>query len=380
MKKHSRVRAEIDLDAVRENIHEMKMRIRPETMITAVIKADGYGHGALPVAEMLQDCDYIWGFSVATIEEAISLRSHGISKPLLILGYVFEEDYDDLVRHQIRPTVFKLDMAEKISAAAVRAGSVMPVHLAVDTGMTRIGFADTAGSVGIISEIAKLPGIVIEGLFTHFARADETDKASARAQITRYQKFLRLLEEAGITIEIRHCSNSAAILELPEADLDMVRAGIAMYGIYPSEEVSRERVRLKPAMTLKTHITFIKEVEAGVSVSYGGTYTTKARTRIATIPVGYADGYPRSLSGRGYVLIHGKKAPVLGRVCMDQFMVDVTAIPEAGELDEVVLMGKSGETELSVAELGRLSGRFPYEFVCDIGKRVPRVYLQRKSL
>lgn len=376
MKKHRRVRAEIDLDAIEENYRAMKGNLCQGTKMIAVVKTDGYGHGAAPVSRMLESFDYIWGFAVATAEEAHSLREHGITKPILILGYTFVEDYPQFVREQIRPVVFTYDMAEKMSEAAAERGQKLNIHLAVDTGMSRIGFADTKESVREILKIRKLPGIEIEGIFTHFARADELDKTCAKKQAMRYIQFLELLKAEGVEIPWKHCANSAAILEMPEVGMNLVRPGITGYGIYPSDEVSRERVPLRPAMSLKSHIVYIKEVEAGVPVSYGGTYVTEKRTRIATIPVGYGDGYPRSLSNKGWVLIHGKKAPILGRVCMDQFMVDVTEIEEARELDEVTLLGESEGCFLGVDELGCLSGRFPYEFVCDVGKRVPRVYIR----
>lgn len=379
MKKYGRVWAEIDLDAVAENYQAMRDNICEETKMIAVVKTDGYGHGAVPVSKLLEPLDYIWGFAVATAEEAYELRKSGITKPILILGYTFAEDYERLTKEEIRPAVFKYDMAEQMSEAALAAGRKISIHLVLDTGMTRIGFADTEESVREILKIQALPGIEIEGMFTHFARADELDKSHAREQAWRYIRFSKRLEEAGVSIPLKHCSNSAAILEMPEVNMDLVRPGITGYGIYPSDEVSRERISLRAAMSLKSHVVFIKEVEAGVPVSYGGTYVTERTTRIATIPVGYGDGYPRSLSNKGWVLIRGKKAPILGRVCMDQFMVDVTEIPEAKELDEAVLMGESEGAFLGVDELGKLSGRFPYEFVCDIGKRVPRVYLGRKN-
>lgn len=379
MKKYGRVWAEIDLDAVAENYQAMRDNICEETKMIAVVKTDGYGHGAVPVSKLLEPLDYIWGFAVATAEEAYELRKSGITKPILILGYTFAEDYERLTKEGIRPAVFKYDMAEQMSEAALAAGRKLSIHLVLDTGMTRIGFADTEESVREILKIRALPGIEIEGMFTHFARADELDKSHAREQARRYIRFSKRLEEAGVSIPLKHCSNSAAILEMPEVNMDLVRPGITGYGIYPSDEVSRERISLRAAMSLKSHVVFIKEVEAGVPVSYGGTYVTERTTRIATIPVGYGDGYPRSLSNKGWVLIRGKKAPILGRVCMDQFMVDVTEIPEAKELDEAVLMGESEGAFLGVDELGKLSGRFPYEFVCDIGKRVPRVYLGRKK-
>lgn len=379
MKKYGRVWAEIDLDAVAENYQAMRDNICEETKMIAVVKTDGYGHGAVPVSKLLEPLDYIWGFAVATAEEAYELRKSGITKPILILGYTFAEDYERLTKEEIRPAVFKYDMAEQMSETALAAGRKISIHLVLDTGMTRIGFADTEESVQEILKIQALPGIEIEGMFTHFARADELDKSHAREQARRYIRFSKRLEEAGVSIPLKHCSNSAAVLEMPEVNMDLVRPGITGYGIYPSDEVSRERISLRAAMSLKSHVVFIKEVEAGVPVSYGGTYVTERTTRIATIPVGYGDGYPRSLSNKGWVLIRGKKAPILGRVCMDQFMVDVTEIPEAKELDEAVLMGESEGAFLGVDELGKLSGRFPYEFVCDIGKRVPRVYLGRKK-
>ena len=377
MKKYSRVFAKIDLGAVRNNFLAMKEKLRDGTKIIAVVKADGYGHGAVPIARMAEPWDFIWGFAAATVEEAVELRLAGIKKPILILGCVFEEDYEKLTAYGIRPTVFQLSAARELSKTAVRTGTSLPVHLAVDTGMSRIGFADTEESVKEIEEMAKLPGLVLEGIFTHFARADEKDKSDAVSQLNRYLRFISLLQEAGISIPLRHCSNSAGILEMPEANMDAVRAGISMYGIYPSDEMDRNRIRLEPAMELKSHIVYIKEVPAGVPVSYGGTFVTDRPTRIATIPVGYADGYPRSLSSRGCVLIRGKRAPILGRICMDQFMADVTDIL-AEELDEVTLMGRDGEEFLSVDELGALSGRFPYEFVCDVSKRVPRIYVNEQ--
>lgn len=377
MKKYSRVFAKIDLGAVRNNFLAMKEKLRDGTKIIAVVKADGYGHGAVPIARMAEPWDFIWGFAAATVEEAVELRLAGIKKPILILGCVFEEDYEKLTAYGIRPTVFQLSAARELSKTAVRTGTSLPVHLAVDTGMSRIGYADTEESVKEIEEMAKLPGLVLEGIFTHFARADEKDKSDAVSQLNRYLRFIRLLQEAGISIPLRHCSNSAGILEMPEANMDAVRAGISMYGIYPSDEMDRNRIRLELAMELKSHIVYIKEVPAGVPVSYGGTFVTDRPTRIATIPVGYADGYPRSLSSRGCVLIRGKRAPILGRICMDQFMADVTDIP-AEELDEVTLMGRDGEEFLSVDELGALSGRFPYEFVCDVSKRVPRIYVNEQ--
>ncbi len=374
MTTYSRVYAEIDLDAVLYNFESMRKNMTEGTQMIAVIKADAYGHGAVPIAHLMEERDYIWGFATATAEEAMQLRKAGLRKPILILGYVFEEYDDVLIREDIRPTVFKKETAYRLSRKAKEQGRVLPVHVAVDTGMTRIGFADTKDSAEIIKEISMLPGITIEGLFTHFARADESDKTFAEKQLERYMAFADQLKELEIQIPIHHCSNSAGIIDLPQANLDVVRAGITIYGIYPSQEVKKECVPLKPVMKLKSHIAYIKDVEEGVEISYGGTFTTKRKSRIATIPVGYADGYPRSLSGKGSVLIRGQRAPITGRICMDQFMVDVTDLQDVSELDEVTLLGEDREAVLPVEELSALSGRFPYEFVCNISQRVPRIY------
>lgn len=378
--KYSRVYAEINMDAIAENFRMMQAAIRPQTRMIAVIKTDGYGHGAVPIAQMMEKEGYIWGFAVATVSEALILRKHGITKPILILGYTFEEDYEYLIRYEIRPVVFKLDMAKQMSDAAVRLNKTLYIHIGLDTGMSRIGFADTDESVQVIQEIAALPGLSIEGMFTHFAKADELDKSAAKKQFSRYMTFADKLQAAGISIPLKHVSNSAALMELPEMNLDLVRAGISIYGIYPSDEVSRERMKLIPAMSLHSRIVYIKEIQAGTEISYGGTFVADHPMRIATIPVGYGDGYPRMLSNKGYVLIRGKRARILGRVCMDQFMVDVTDIADARELDEVVLLGEQKDEKITVDELGALCGRFPYEFVCDIGKRVPRIYTKHKNI
>lgn len=376
MKKYKRVAAYVNLDAIEENFEAMKANLQAETQIAAVVKANGYGHGAVPIAQMIEEKDYLWGFAAATIEEAVELRKNGIRKPILILGYVFPEDYPELVRLDICPTVFRLDMAQELSAEAVRQGKNVNVHIKVDTGMSRIGFADTEESVKTVCEIGELPGITLEGLFTHFAKSDEADKAATEKQLMRYQAFNRACEAAGVRFQIHHCSNSAGIIDLPEANLDMVRAGITVYGLYPSEEVKKELVPLKPAMEMKSHIVHVKEITPGTEISYGGIYTADSVRRIATVPVGYADGYPRSLSNKGYILVAGKRAPICGRVCMDQMMVDVTEIPEAVPGLEVTMFGRDGDAYLSVDELAELSGRFNYEFVCDLSQRVPRIYLR----
>lgn len=374
MKKNGRITAYIHMDAIARNFQNMRANIKEDTQVIAVIKTDGYGHGAVPVARMAEQYDYIWGFAVATADEAQELRDAGIRKPVLVLGYTFEEDYERMVRLGIRPAVFTMEAAVSFDREAERQGVCAPVHLAVDTGMSRIGVPDDASGLATAEQIAALAHLKIEGVFTHFARADEADKTNAGGQISRFTAFCDALDAAGITGFLRHCSNSAGILELPQANMDLVRAGITIYGIYPSDEVSRVPVTLFPAMELKSHVVHVKTVPAGTPVSYGGTFVTQHETQIATIPVGYGDGYPRGLSGKGSVLIHGKRVPVLGRICMDQFMVDVTGM-DVRVLDEVTLLGRDGDEEITADELGALSGRFPYELVCCVGRRVPRVYI-----
>ena len=366
----------VSLDAIAHNFQEMHKKIKPGTKIIAVIKADGYGHGATAIAKLIHEYDYIWGFATATAEEALELRHAGVTKPILILGIVFPEYYEELAAEDIRITISDLNTAINYAAAGARIGKDVHIHLALDTGMTRIGYADVPDNVEKIEEVANIPNLIIEGMFTHFARADEVDRTPALRQLDRYLRFADLLEKRGIHIPVRHCSNSAGIMRVPEANLNVVRAGITIYGIYPSEEVEREALDLIPAMELKSHVSYVKNVERGTAVSYGGTFVTERFTRMATIPAGYADGYPRQLSNKGWVLIHGQKAPILGRVCMDQFMVDVTDIPGVKAGDEVTLMGRDGDEFISVETLGDISGRFSYEFVCEISKRVPRVYIR----
>lgn len=378
MKKNYRIYAKINLDAIVYNMQSIEQKISKDTNIIAVIKTDAYGHGAFEIARELESRSRLFGFAVATAEEAAALRQNGIKKPLLILGYTFEEDYKDLIRKQVRMTVYSYEMARQISESAHAVGETAKIHIKIDTGMSRIGYQVTTEAAEEIAKIAGLSNLTIEGIFTHFARADEADKSYAIQQLSQFEKMISLLKERKVEIPIRHCSNSAGIAELPQADLDLVRAGIILYGLWPSEEVKKDSISLKPAMELKSRIIHLKTLEAGRSISYGGTYCLKEPRKIATIPAGYGDGYPRSLSNRGYVLIHGRKAPILGRVCMDQFMVDVTDIPDVKMLDTVTLLGEDGGSFLSMEELGRLSGRFNYEFACDIGKRVPRFYFRNK--
>lgn len=372
MKNYTRVYAPVDLDAVVYNMESMRRNISPDCGIIGVVKTDGYGHGAVPVAKAM--APYVKGYAVATVDEALNLRRHSIEKPILVLGVTHKSRYGDLIRQDIRPAIFTMEQAEPLSELAVQAGKTVNIHLAVDTGMGRIGMAPDEEGARLAVRIASLPGICVEGMFTHFAKADEADKKAAECQLEKYLHFVELLKVRNLEIPVKHCSNSAGIIDLPGANLNMVRAGISIYGMYPSDEVDKTAVSLRPVMGLKSFVTYVKTLEPGQPISYGGTFVTEVPTRVATIPVGYGDGYPRNLSGKGYVLIHGKKAPILGRVCMDQFMVDVTNIPGVDVDTEVTLIGKDGKEQILAEDLSALCGRFHYELVCDIGKRVPRVY------
>ncbi len=374
MKQYNRVYAKIDLDAIAYNMEQMKKRLGGDAQLIAVVKTDGYGHGAIPIAEMFEDTAYVWGYATASLDEAMVLRDAGIQKPILVLGCVFPDQYEDMVRYEIRAAVYTYEMAKGMSEAAARLGSNAIFHIKLDTGMGRIGFPISEESVECIERISKLEHVVLEGMFTHFAKADETDKTYTKMQHEKFVWMQRALLERAIEIPYLDCDNSAGIIDFPDLKHDLARAGISLYGMYPSDEVNQQVIDLKPALELISHISFVKEVEAGTAISYGGTFVAPKKMRVATIPVGYGDGYPRSLSNKADVLIRGKRARILGRVCMDQFMVDVTDIPKAAFMDQVILVGADGEEHISVEELSELSGRFPYEFVCCLSKRIPRVY------
>ena len=377
MKSYTRIRARIDLDAIEYNIEKMKENLPEDTKLIVVAKADCYGHGALQTTSLLSLKEYVWGFAVATLDEAIVLRRGGITKPILVLGCIFPEQWIDALENNIRITVYAEELTKVLSDLAVKIGRKAYVHVKLDTGMGRIGFTPGKEGADKIEEISKLPNIVMEGLYTHFSKADEGDKSYTMKQMEAYTWMKEELAGRGITFSYYHCCNSAGIIDLKGAGQNLSRAGISTYGMYPSEEVHKENVDLKPALELISHVAFVKWVDEGEMISYGGTYVTKRRTKIATIPVGYGDGYPRSLSNKGYMLIHGKKAPIIGRVCMDQCMVDVTEIEDVKFGDEVVLVGRDGDEYLSVETLSRLSDRFNYEFVCLMGKRIPREYIRR---
>lgn len=374
MMNYPRVRAEIDLDAILHNMEQMHCLVASATKLMAVLKTDGYGHGAIPIARELEKVDYVYGYAVAAEEEALALRADGVKKPVLILGYTFPEQYETLLQAQITQTIFTLKAARQLSEAAGRLRVTAHIHIKLDTGMGRVGFLVSEKSADEIAQIAALPHIMIEGMFTHFAKADEADKTSANKQLSQFLHMADMLDARGVHIPLRHCSNSAGILDLPQANLDIVRAGITLYGLHPSEEVHLERMDMRPALSLKSQVVHVKTLPAGYGISYGATYVTSDVRRIATIPVGYGDGYARSLSNQGEVLIRGRRVPICGRVCMDQFMVDVTDIPGVCVGDTVTLIGTDGAEHITLEELGERSGRFNYEFACDLGKRIPRVF------
>lgn len=377
--KYYRVYASVNLDAIYDNMKNIKENTKDGTGMIAVIKTDGYGHGAVPIAKTVDEL--VWGYAVATSDEGVNLRTNGVTKPVIILGYTHESQYEKIVENDLRPAIFTFEDAKKLSDVACSESKKAKIHIKIDTGMSRIGFHPDKDSVKVISDISRLPGIEIEGIFTHFYASDETDKTSAYEQYKIFNYIISELEKQGVNIPIKHCSNSAAIIDMPDVNMDCVRVGIALYGMYPSDEVDKTKVKLTPAMELKSHIICLKEVEKGVGISYGATYVTSEKTKVATVSVGYGDGYRRSLSNKGYVLIRGQKAPILGRVCMDQFMVDVTHIKDVHRGDVVTLLGKDGDMEITAEELAGMAGEtFNYEIVCDIGKRIPRVFYRHGEI
>lgn len=373
---YERVCASVDLDAVSSNVQILYDKMKHPCKLLAVVKSDGYGHGALPIARRLETQSCIGGFATATAEEALILRRCGIKKPIMILGYTFPYSYSELIEEEIELTVFREDTLEELSKLAKTLNKKVKLHVKVDTGMRRIGISPDEKGKQFIQKILSEPNLILNGIFTHMATADEADKTKAYKQVKIFEAFVSDAESSfQFSIPYKHCFNSAGIMDMDTTVANMARVGIAMYGIMPSDEIVSEDIVLKPALSLRSHIVFCKEVLAGEEISYGGTFVTAKTTKVATIPVGYGDGYPRGLSGTGHVLIRGKKAPILGRVCMDQFMVDVTDI-DAKEGDEVILIGSSGDEKISVEQLCELYGGFRYEMICDIGKRVPKEYCE----
>lgn len=367
--------AAVDLDAIAHNFEAICEKANVPVMV--ILKANGYGHGAIEIARLLEN--YADFFGVSSVSEALELHSAGFTTPILILGHTQPEAFPTVVEHGFRVTIFSLEDAKALSQEACKQGKAARFHFAVDTGMSRLGFQPTEEAADICQVICRLPGIFPEGLFSHFATADCKDLTRAKLQRQKFDAFFQLLKARGIKIPLRHMNNSAGLMNFDD-HYDMVRAGIVLYGLYPSDEVDPKLLKLKPVLSWYSRISHISLLPAGREISYGGTYVTTAPTRVATVPVGYADGYSRSLSGKFYVLIHGKKAPILGRICMDQMMVDVTDIPEVKVGDQVTLVGKDGDQQISVEEIAEAAGSFNYEFVCGISRRVPRYYVQNGQI
>lgn len=378
MTEYQRVTAEIDLDAVAYNIRNIRERVNKNSKIMGIVKADAYGHGAVEVSKVLLYNGADW-LGVAMIDEAIQLRQNNIMVPILILGYTLETKIDDVVRYDIIQTVFSYDMAKLVSDAAVKQNKIAKIHIKVDTGMGRIGFMPDENIGEEVLKISKLPNIEINGIFTHFSTSDETDKSFTRLQIERFKYAIDEIEKRGINLPVKHCANSAAIMDLEDLGFNMVRAGVILYGMYPSDDVKKENLSLKPVMSIKTHISYVKNVGVGVPLSYGRTYYTDKESVIATVPVGYADGYIRRMQKGGRVIVNGHYAPIVGRVCMDQFMIDVTDIPDVKPGDDVILMGSDGNISITADKIAKVLDTINYEVVCMIGKRVPREYIKNNK-
>lgn len=374
--KLNRAWAEINLDNIAHNVREIRRITNKKAEIMGVVKADAYGHGVMEVAKTLLD-NGVTSLAVSMLDEAIQLRKSGVEVPIFILNYTDPIRAEEIILNNVTQTVFSQDLAKALSDTAVKLGKKVKIHIKIDTGMTRVGFMPGYSAVKNVVEISKLPGIIIEGLFTHFASADEEDRSYTDMQFERFMSICTELNRIGVYIPIRHVANSAAIIQYPEMHLNMVRPGIILYGMYPSEYVDKNRISLKPAMELKANIILVKDVEKETSISYGRVFTTRRDSRIATIPIGYADGYSRVLTNRGEVLVNGEIAPIVGRICMDQCMVDITDInKEVNVGDEVVLIGTQGERTITAEDVAAQIGTVNYEITCLIGKRIPRVYIK----
>ena len=367
------VRLEIDLDNLANNIKEIRRFVGEETLIMAIVKANAYGHGAVTCGKVFLEngADRL---GVSVLSEGIELREAGITAPILLLNYTPPTQYRELLEYDLTPTIYKYEDAKLLSQEALKLNKNAKIHIKIDTGMHRIGLLPQE-AIGEIEKIVELPNIEVEGIYTHFSTADEEDKSQTKMQYNNFKWVLNKLEELGIQIPIKHVSNSATILDLPEYKLDMVRPGIILYGLYPSDFVNKDLLNLKPAMTLKTYISHIKTLEEGEGVSYGRKFITTRRSKIATLPLGYADGFSRLLSGRARVLVKGKRVPVVGNICMDQLMIDVTDVEDIDLDAEVILFGY-GHNHPRVEELAEELGTINYEILCMVSKRVPRIYLK----
>jgi alanine racemase len=379
MTDEERVLAIVDLDAIASNIKNIRAKVDKNSGIIGIIKADAYGHGSVETAKVLLDNGADW-LAVAVVDEGLNLRKNGITAPILLLGYTPELRLNDVINNGFIQTVYSYDTAKKLSDAASALGKKAVIHIKIDTGMGRIGYRVNEESADEIVKISKLPNIDVNGMFTHFSTADEADKAYTLEQYNKFVKMNDMLEERGLHIPVKHAANSAAIMDFDNMMFNMVRPGIILYGAYPSDEVKKENLSLSPAMSIKTHVSYVKDVNEGDSISYGRKYTAPSKRRIATIPVGYADGFIRAYSKGGKVLVRGEYAPIVGRICMDQFMVDVTDIDGVEVNDEVVLMGRQGDKEITADFIASVLDTINYEVFCTLSKRVPRQYIQNGKI
>ncbi|HEY5562882.1 MAG TPA: alanine racemase [Clostridiaceae bacterium] len=371
--------AEINLDNLVHNLNEVKKLIKKDTLIMAVIKADGYGHGAKKIAQILLDngSDKL---AVAILDEGIQLRNEGIKAPILILGYTNSERADEIISYDLEQTVYYYELAEALSKEASAQNKTVKIQISIDTGMGRIGLQPNETSIKLVKKISELPNVVISGIYTHFAAADEKDKTYTIEQFGKFIWTLNSIKSKEINIGVRHCANSATIIDLPSMQLDMVRAGIILYGVYPSQEVSFNKLDLKPVMTLKVRVCYVKEIEAGQSISYGRKFIASKKTKIASLPIGYADGFTRMLASNAEALIKGIRVPIVGHICMDQCMLDVTGIDGVEIGDEVVLLGEQNGASITVNEIASKLNTINYEIFTMISKRVPRVYIKNEQI
>ncbi len=371
--------AEIDLDALAYNMKNIKALAKDKEVI-AVVKADCYGHGSVDTAPVLLE-NGASRLAVAVLTEGIELRNSGITAPIMILGYTPEYLGEELIKYDIEQTVYSLEYAHNLSETALSLNKKAKIHIALDTGMGRIGFMPDEKSLREVSEICSLPGLDVIGMFTHFSTADEENKDYTNEQFSKYMKFVEGLSDLNINIPLKHVSNSGAIMDMPETfkDLDAVRAGIILYGYYPSDEVKKENLSLKPALTIKAKIAHVKEMDKNMYISYGRTFKTERKSIIATIPIGYADGYSRLLIPGAKVIVNGKFAPVVGRICMDQCMIDVTDVGTVKTGDEVIILGQSGDLKINADDYAEILGTINYEILCMFKHRIPKVYIRNNK-
>ncbi len=382
MENHLDVRptyVQVNLDNLIHNFNEIRKNIKEGTMIMPVIKANGYGHGSVELGKLYKEIGAN-RLAVSLLNEGVELRRAGINGPLMILNYTPSYQMDTVVANDLIQSIYRYEDAFNLSKVAGEMGKSVKIHIKIDSGMGRVGFLPNDDSVNDIMRISKLSNLEIEGIFTHFAKADETDKSFTRLQFDRFMKIVANLEKEGLSIPIKHVSNSAAIIDHPEYNLDLVRPGIMLYGYYPSFEVDMNRIHLKPAMTLKAIISNVKDVEKDTGISYGHIYHTERKSKIATVPIGYADGYSRLLSKKAEAFIKGKIVPVVGRICMDQLMLDVTDVEDVKPGDEIIFFGEGVRGYPSVDEVSEKLGTINYELVCMMGRRLPRVYLRNGKI